>query len=62
MLSAGNLGKITLPGVLGVSPWVVIPALAAAGTGGGIKGRITDSSGAVIPSAVLTATPAAGAA
>lgn len=39
----------------------LLAALAAAGTGGGIKGRITDSSGAVIPSAVLTATPAAGA-
>lgn len=29
VLAAGNLGKITLPGVLGVSPWAVIPALAA---------------------------------
>jgi hypothetical protein len=29
VLAAGNLGKITLPGVLGLSPWVVIPALAA---------------------------------
>lgn len=28
VLAWGNLGKITLPGVLGVSPWVVIPVLA----------------------------------
>ena len=26
----GNLGKITLPGVLGVSPWLVIPVLVIA--------------------------------
>jgi hypothetical protein len=28
VLAAGNLGKITLPGVLGISPWAVIPVLA----------------------------------
>ncbi len=33
MMSAiivGKFGKITLPGLLGVSPWVVIPVLTAA--------------------------------
>ncbi len=29
LLAWGNLGKITLPGVLGLSPWAVIPAVAA---------------------------------
>jgi uncharacterized membrane protein YedE/YeeE len=29
VLTWGKLGKITLPGVLGVSPWIVIPLLAA---------------------------------
>lgn len=29
LLAWGDLGKITLPGVLGLSPWVVIPAVAA---------------------------------
>ena len=28
VLAAGNLGKISLPGVLGISPWAVIPVLA----------------------------------
>ena len=30
VLAWGKFGKITLPGLLGVSPWVVIPVLAAA--------------------------------
>ena len=29
ILSWGDLGKLTLPGVLGVSPWAVIPVLGA---------------------------------
>ncbi len=27
VLAWGNLGKITLPGILGLSPWIVIPIL-----------------------------------
>jgi uncharacterized membrane protein YedE/YeeE len=29
LLAVGNLGKLTLPGVLGMSAWAVIPALGA---------------------------------
>jgi hypothetical protein len=30
LLAWGNFGKITLPGALGINPWVVIPVLGAA--------------------------------
>ena len=33
VLTWGDLGKITLPEVLGVSPWVIIPVFAAAALG-----------------------------
>jgi hypothetical protein len=30
VLTWGDLGKVTLPGVLGVSPWVIVPVFAVA--------------------------------